>query len=184
VGDEPTRKSIEERVTDALVANSTALTNLNASVTNHDREYVEGRRAARENANSMAAKIDNLDRSIAEMKLATEKAESARQAELKRIFDLLGEERRDRRAAVSEGREGERDAQKSERELLRELIKEELGERKAERAEHRDLFKLMVAEVWKVGGRYIVAALALLFLVAVMKLTGTNLADIIGLAGK
>jgi len=180
VADGDQDKPVEERLLNALVTNTEALTNMNAVVSNHDREYVEGRTAAREHANSIGSKIENLDRSVGEMRLAAENAEKARQGELKRIFDLLGEERIDRREAVHEGREGE----KSERELLREVVREELGERREVRKDNRHLAKTVGGEVWKAGGKYIVAAAVLLILAGVMKLTGLNLADIVGLARK
>jgi hypothetical protein len=173
-------KPVEERLLTTLMSNTEALTNLNATVSNHDREYVEGKKAAREHANNVAAKIDNLDRSISEMRLATEKAESARQAELKRIYDILGEERKDRRQAVTEGREGTKD----EREFIRQLIKEELGERRSDRADNRHLVKTVSAEIWKAGGKYIVAGVVLLILALVMKATGLSLVEIVGFTGK
>ena len=40
------------------------------------------------------------------------------------------------------------------------------------------------SHVWKVGGKYIVSAVCLLIVAAVMKLTGISLADIIGMTGK
>jgi len=177
-------KTTEARLLDTLVANTEALTNLTATISNHDREYIEGKATARQHANNMAAKIENLDRSVAEMRLAAETAETARKAELKRIYDLLCEERQDRRAAVSDGREGERQVQKSERELLREMIREEVGERRETQQERRGLMVAAAKEVWQVGGKFIVAAVALLVVAAVMKLTGMNVADLLGLAGK
>lgn len=173
-------KSVETRLIDTLVSNTEAMSALQAAMTQHNAEYVEGRRAAREHANNVTAKLDNYDRSIAEMRLAMEKGELARQAELKRIYDILGEERKDRRRAVSEGQEGG----KSEREMLRDLIREEMGDRRMQREENRGMFQTAVSEVWKAGGRYIVAGLVLLFLALVGKVTGMSLADLIGLTGK
>ena len=175
---------VEARLLDTLVSNMEAMTALNAVVTAHDRESIDGRKLAREHANSMAAKVENLDRSISEMRLASEKSESARQAELKRIYDLLGEERQDRRVAVSDGREGEREVQKDQASMLREMIREELGERREARKDNRQIVKTAANEVWKVGGKYIVAGVVLVILVIIMKMTGVSLADIIGLAGK
>ena len=177
-------KTTEGTLLETLVANTTALTSLTATVSSLDKEFVESRKSRREQANSLSAKMENLDRSIGEVRLATENAERARQAELKRIFDLLEEERKDRRDAVTEGRDGERAVQKSERELLREMIREELGERRETRKDNRQLIKTVGAEIWKAGGKYIVAAVVLLILGGVMKATGTSLADIIGLVVK
>jgi len=177
-------KAIEERLLDTLVKYTEATAHLTAIVTNHDREYVEGRKAAREHANGISAKIENLDRSLGELRLATVNAEESRQAELKRIFDLLSEERRDRREAVTEGRDGEREVQKSERDMFREMIQEEMGERKETREDNRTVMKQVASEVWKAGGKYIVVAFVILILAGVMKITGLNLADLLGLAGK
>jgi len=177
-------KTLDERLLDTLAANTEALTNLSAIISNHDREYAEGAVAARQYSNGLSAKLENLDRSIGEMRLATQNGESARQAELKRIYDLLGEERQDRRKAVTDGREGERTVQKSERELLRDMLREELGERRATRENNRDLVKTVGTEIWKAGGKYIVGALVVLILAGVMQATGMTLADILGLAGK
>lgn len=184
MADDKSGKTVEERLLDTLVANSEALTHLNASVANHTREYAEGRVAAREHANGLNAKVENMDRSIGEIRLAATNAEASRQNELKRIYDLLTEERNDRRTAVVEGREGERAAQKSEKDLLREMIQEELGERRAVRTDNRAMMKTVGKEIWKAGGKYIIAGIVILILAAVMKLTGTNLADLIGLARK
>lgn len=166
-----------DRMLDALVANTEAMTHLNSSVSSHHAEYAEGRKISREFANNIGAKVDNLDRSVSELRLAGENGEKARQGELKRIFDLLVEERQDRREAITEGKEGERDARVSERDFVRNLIKEEMGERK----ENKNMLVAAGQEVWKVGGKYVVAAVCLLIVAAVMKLTGISLADIIGL---
>jgi len=170
-----------DRVLDALVANTEAMTHLNATVQNHQQDFSEGRKASREFANNVGAKLDNLDRSIGEMKLASENAEKARQLELKRIYDLLGEERKDRREAVVEGREGERDALTNERDHVRQMVREELGDVRDQRDKKQGLVVSAGKEIWKVGGKYIVAAVSLLIVAAVMKMTGLSLADIIGL---
>lgn len=173
-------RSVEERLLDTLMANTEALANLHASVSNHSREYGEGSKAAREHANSVLAKLDNLDRSIGELKVATEKAESARQAELKHIYDILGEERKDRRAAILEGREGS----KEEQEFIRVMIREELESRRSDRADTRNMIKAISSEIWEVGGKYIVAGVVILLLVWIMRATGVNVVDIMGIAGK
>jgi len=173
-------KTIEGRLLDTLVSNTEALASLNATVSHHDAKFTEGQKSLREQSHGLSAKMENLDRSVSEMKLATERAEEARQKELKRIFDLLSEERKDRREAVTESRDGD----KSERDLLREMIQEEMGERRDVRKDNRHLLKTASAEVWKAGGKYIVAAVVVLILAGVMKATGMSLADLIGLAGK
>ena len=175
---------VEGKLLDTLVANTAALTTLTATVSNLDKEFVDGRKARREQANNLGAKLENLDRSIGEVKLASENAEKARQVEGNRIFDLLKQERKDRREAVTEGRDGERAVQKSESDLLRDMIREELGERRGDRKDNRHLLKTASTEVWKAGGKYIVAAIVIVILAGVMKALGMNLADIIGLAGK
>jgi len=179
MGEEETRSLLS-----SLIANTEALTNLNASATEHGRDYVEGQRVAREISNGILAKLDNLDRSISEIRLSTENSEKARQEELKHIYDLLNEERKDRREAVVEGREDVRDASKSEKDLLRELIREELGDRRETRRDNRTLVKKAGQEIWKAGGKYIVAAAVLLILAVVLKTTGLSLVDLLGLAGK
>lgn len=179
MGEEETRSLLH-----SLMANTEALTNLNASVTEHGRDYTEGQKVAREHANGVLAKLDNLDRSISEIRLATENSESSRQEELGRIYAILKEERQDRRDAVTEGREDVRGASNSEKDLLREMIREELGERRETRKEHRALIKTAGHEIWKAGGKYIVAAAVLLILAVVLKTTGLSLVDLLGLAGK
>ena len=174
----------KDRVLDALVANTEAMTHLTGTVNSLKNDYNEGRKSARQHANTQSAKVDNLDRSIAELRLAQEKSESARSSELKRIYDLLGEERKDRRDAVSEGRDGERDARQNEREMLRELIREEIGDRREQRDTNKNLMVAASKAIWDKGGQWVVAAVALLVISAVMKLTGLSLADVLGLAGK
>ena len=165
---------------DALVANTEAMTHLNASVSTLKDDYSEGRKASREFSNGLAAKTDNLDRTISEMKLATENGEKARQGELKRIFDLLVEERKDRREAVTDGKDGERDARVSERDFVRSLIHEEMGSRK----EHKSMVLAAGREIWKVGGKYVVAAVCLIIVAVMLKTTGISLADLIGMTRK
>ena len=175
---------VNERVLDALVSSTEATTHLNATVSSLQQDYTEARKQARERTSTFAAKLDNLDRSVSEMKLIAEKGESARQAELKRIYDLLGEERKDRREAVTEGREGERDARTSERDWVREIIREEVGDRRTVRDQNKNLMVSAGEAIWDKGGQWVVAALALLVLAAVMKLTGLSLAEILGFARK
>lgn len=167
-------------VVEMLLKTTEALTSLNASVASHSRDYNEGRQAAREHAHSMNAKFENLDRSVGELCLAVTKSEKSRTKEMARIYEMLGEERKDRREAVSDGRE----EGKGEKELLRDLIREELGDRRGERKDNRVLVKTVSKEIWEKGGKYIVLAITLLILAGVMKATGMNLADILGLAGK
>lgn len=178
------RGSHNDRVLDALVSNTEAMTHLNASVSSLTQDYAEGRKAAREASATVAAKLDNLDRSVAELKLSEEKAESARQAELKRIYDLLGEERRDRREAVSEGRDGERGAREQQSEVLRRLVQEEMHDRRGQRDQNKDILVSATKAMWDKGGQWIVLSVAFLIMGAVMKLTGVTLADILGIAGK
>lgn len=181
---EVSAERVNERVLDALVSSTEATTHLNATVSSLQQDYTEARKQARERNSTFAAKLDNLDRSVAEMKLITEKGEAARQAELKRIFALLGEERRDRREAIEDGREGERDARVSERDWVRQIIREETGDRRAQRDHHKNLMETAGRAVWDKGGQWIVAAIALLIISAVMKATGLSVADILGFAGK
>lgn len=160
-------------VLNALVKNTEALTNLNGVLMAIQTEFVDGKRQAREGHLALSAKLDNFDRSVAEMKLASEHSEIARQAELQRIYTLLGEERRDRKEITAS-------AGKDERELLREMIREEIGERRKKGS----LFVSAAQATWAAGGKYIVLAVALLIVASVMKMTGLTLADILGLAGK
>lgn len=174
----------KDPILDALVRNTEALTNMNAVMTAFMLDYAQGKQAAKEHGHSMAAKLDNLDRSVSELRLAGESAEihrrderlaneNHRRDEMKRISDILTDERKDRKDITAS-------AGKDERELLRDLIREEVGERKKERSLTVDAFKA----IWAAGGKSIVAALALLFVAAVMKLTGMSLADVLGLVGK
>lgn len=160
-------------VLNALVKNTEALTNLNAVLMALQTEFLEGKRQFREGHLSVSAKLDNLDRSVAEMRQATEHAETTRHAELQRIYVLLGEERQDRKEVAAT-------AGKDERDLLREMIREEMGDRRKKSG----LVISAGQAIWSAGGKYIVLALALLIVATVMKATGLTLADLLGLAGK
>ena len=157
----------------AWVKNNEALAHLNSSMAGLQAEYVDHKRQVREANLTLAAKLDNLDRTVSEMKMTAEHAEASRQAELQRIFALLGDERKDRKEITAS-------AGKDERELLREMIREEMEGRRRQGGLVVDAGKA----IWAAGGRYIVLAIAVLLVAAVMKATGLNLADILGLAGK
>jgi len=174
----------KDRVLDALVSNTEALTHLNMAVSGHHQDYAEGRQATRENLNGLAAKVDNLDRSVNEMRHASDNAEKMRQAELRRIYDLLAEERKDRREAVSEGREGERDALTNERDHVRQMVREEMVDAHTQRDRKQGLIQSASKEIWDVGGKYVIASLCIIIVFGVMKLTGISLAEIIGLVQK
>jgi Fe2+ transport system protein B len=163
----------DKELIDALVKNTEALAHMNAVQTAFQTDYAQGRQAAKEHVHNMASKVDNLDRSVSEIRLAVENSERHRQEELKRIYDLLTDERKDRKEVTAT-------AGKDERELLREIIREEMGDRK----ERRNIAVDASKAIWAAGGNYIVAAVAFLIVAAVMKLTGTNLADVLGLVGK
>lgn len=156
-----------------LVKNTETLAHLNATLVGLQTEYADGKRLSREAHLTMAAKLDNLDRTVSEMKMTAEHAEASRQAELQRIFALLGDERRDRKEVTAS-------AGKDERALLREMIREEMEGRRRQ----GNLVTEAGKAVWAAGGRYIVLALAILLVATVMKATGMSLADILGLAGK
>lgn len=163
----------QDPILEALVRNTEALTNINATMASFQQEFSQSRQAAREHGHNVLAKLDNNDRSVSELRLAIENGEKARKEELRRIFELLTEERRDRRDLVAT-------AGADEKALIREIIREELGERRKE----RHLIAEAAKAVWTVGGKYIVLAISILFVALVMKLSGLSLADILGLAGK
>lgn len=157
----------------ALVRNTEALAHLNATMAAFTQDFAQNRQSAKEASHSVLAKLENLDRTIEELRLVTERGETARQTELKHIYDILGEERKDRRDVTST--QG-----KDEQKLLRDMVREEMGGRRSE----RNLIFQGAKAVWTAGGRYIVLAIAVLFAAGVMKITGMNLADLLGLAGK
>ncbi|KKW12790.1 MAG: hypothetical protein UY48_C0009G0023 [Candidatus Gottesmanbacteria bacterium GW2011_GWB1_49_7] len=160
-------------VLSVLVKSTEVMATITATISSYQNESVVNRQTLREATTNIVAKLDNLDRSISELKLMSEGAEVTRRNELARIFELLGEERKDRK-------ETNADAGKEERALIQEIIRSELGERKQERS----LVVLGAQAVWNVGGRYIVLAVSLLFAAIVMKIAGISLADIIGVVGK
>jgi hypothetical protein len=157
----------DDKILDALLRNTEALTTINANMSAFQQEYAQGKSAAKEHDRSTLAKLDNLDRSVGELRQVVEQ----REGELTRIYNLLNEERADRKDVT-------KNQGKDERELIRELIRTELGERRDE----RNLAVRAVQAVWTTGGKYIMAALAILFVAWVMKLTGVTLSDILGLA--
>lgn len=187
MGDENQKPVPKDSILQALLSNTEILTTLNSTVQSVREDQSATREQARISRNGLNAKLENLDRSVGEMKLASEQAETSRQGELKRIFDMLGEERNDRRDAVSDSREDTT----NERDFIRKIIQEEMGERRLDRVaekvavkENKALAVRAAEAVWEKGGQYIVAAMALLVVAAVMKLTGISLADVIGLVGK
>lgn len=170
---EKTRPHGEEVTISALVKNTEAVTNLNVTLTAFQRDYVEGKRLAREASMSINAKLDNLDRTVGEMRLALEQSQAARIPEMDRLFALLGEERRDRKDIQST-------AGKDERQIIQDFIRDEMEHRKT----NQSMLVKGIQAIWHVGGKYIVIALAILVVAAVMKMTGLSLAEIIGLARK
>lgn len=165
--------SDQDQTLEALMRNTEALTTINATMASFQQEFSQSRQVAREHGHNVLAKLDNNDRAVSELRLAVESGEKARKEELRRIFELLTEERRDRREVVAT-------AGADEKALIREIIREELGERRRERS----MVASAAKEVWSVGGKYIVLAISILFVALVMKLSGLSLADILGLAGK
>lgn len=170
----------QDQVLSALVSSTRILTALQSTIQGMQTDFGESRKVSRELANSMLAKMDNIDRSMGEVRLLIERSETQRAAEIQRIYDLLEEERKDRRKAVQDGKEGERSAVSSEREMLRELIREEIEARK----DAKNLLISVGKAVWDAGGRWIVAAVAVLVTALITKATGMSLADILGIAGK
>lgn len=156
-----------------LMRNTEALVNLNSTLNGVQLELSENRRAAKDADTTLAAKMDNLDRTVGEVLLSITNIEKARAEEIQRIFLLLTDERKERK-------EVSRDAGKDEKELVREIIREELGFRR-----QRESWLVAGGKaIWETGGRYIVLAISLLVVALVMKVTGLSLADILGLAGK
>ena len=150
-----------------------SLARLEAAVGQLQQDYAQGKQSAREASHSVLAKLDNLDRTVSELRLTAETNESTRRAELKRIFDLLAEERTDRRdMLVSQG--------KDERALIQELVRAELHGRK----DNRNLAVSVGLAIWTAGGKYIVLAFTILFVAAMMKVAGLKLVDFISLSGK
>lgn len=183
-------------VLNALVSNTEVLTTLNATLTSMQKDFAEARQTSRETTNTLIARVENLDRSLMELRLAMETAEKTRQEESLRVFTLLTEERDERRQLTEEAREDEKEARKHERESnkaglaakekeaewIKAIIREEMGDRRAQKQEHQALLVSAAKEIWRVGGQYIVAALAFGIIYLILHLTGANLLDIIGLA--
>jgi len=145
------------------------LSSLTVTLADFQRDYTEGKRLARESQLALTAKLDNLDRSIGEMRLLAEQAETARKGEMQRIFDLLGHERQDRRELQASG--------KDDKDFVREIIREEMGTRKKNHA----VLVTAGKAVWTAGGQWIVLGVTVLIVAAVLKLAGLNLSDILGL---
>lgn len=150
-----------------------SLARLEAAVGQFQQDYAQGRQNAKEAGHSVLAKLDNLDRTVSELRLTVETGEAARGAELKRIFDLLAEERLDRRDLLS-------NQGKDEKALIQELVRAEVQGRKA----NSNLVVSASQAIWAAGGKYIVLAFAILFVAVVMKLTGLKLTDFLSLTGK
>lgn len=156
-----------------LVKNTEVMATITATMSSYQNEAAVNRQTIREATTNITAKLDNLDRSISELKLMSESSETSRRNELTRIFELLGKEREDRRE-IHAG------AGKEERALIQEIVRAELGDRRQERG----LLLLGAKAVWNVGGKYIVLAISLLCTAAIMKIVGISLADIIGVVAK
>jgi hypothetical protein len=187
---------VSDQVLNALVSNTEAMTHLNVTLNAMQKDFAEARQASREVSNTMIARVENMDRSIAEMRLAQEQAETNRSEEMGRIYKLLIEERNDRRKLVEDAREDEKDARLHERdankkgmevkeretEWIKAIIKEEMGDRKEQRDLKQSVLMEAGKEVWRVGGQWIVAAVAFGIVYLIMHLTGANLADVLGFA--
>ena len=129
----------------------------------------------------MLAKLDNLDRSTQETRLALENLtvthkthELTRQQEIQRIYQLLQDERVDHKEVVTAIGKDEGST------LLREMVREEIQTRRNE----KHMVEVAARAVWGVGGKYIVAAIAFLIVAAVMKMTGTSISEVLGLMGR
>lgn len=148
-------------------------THLEAAIGQFRQDYAQGKQSAKEDHHSTLAKLDNLDRTVSELCLTVETGERTRKAELQRIFDLLAEERTDRRNLLST--QG-----KDEKALIQELVRAELKGR----TDHSNLAVAAGQAIWAAGGKYLVLAFAILFVATIMKMTGLKLTDFISLTGK
>lgn len=167
---------LSNTILEALIASTSATTHTHATLNAFREEFNESRKLAREQANTHQAKLENLDRSINEMKLLLDKSEVSKREELERIYKLLTEERQDRRGLT----QAERDQSTVDKEMFRALIKEEIGERREVRAETRNWIKSVALEVWQVGGKYIVAAVCFVLAALLLKAVGFSWTDLFG----
>jgi small-conductance mechanosensitive channel len=174
------REDLENRVLDTLVANTQALASLNATLNTIQQTMAESQRSLREQHNTVLARIENMDRSLSESTLTQEKTDDLRKVEYGRVYDLLLEERKDRR----ETHEGEKKALVSDRDYVRSLIAEELSAKKLAKSNQSQWITSVAKEVWAAGGKWIVVAVFLLVVSALLKASGLTIADLIGLSGK
>lgn len=161
------------KATEASTLVRASLDEIQRDLTNHDKDF-------RGVFTTISAKLDNLDRSLGELRLGIEKAEATRSDEFKRIFELLSEERKDRRHAVEEQVESSKND--DVRTIFKQLLLEERGARKEENfreyrrnEENRDLVKLIVKAIWDKGGSAIVLALCILLVLYLQKCSGYDL---------
>jgi hypothetical protein len=128
--------------------------------------------------NTILAKLDNFDRSIQELRFLIEQQE-------KRLITLVEEERKDRRAAVADGKEAVEHSEQGAHALAKKLIEAELSSRKEAIVDQREKRNLLVGgfkAIWDKGGQWVVAAVCL-YLVLMFKTcsgTGFDLSKIFG----
>ena len=159
---------------DALVKNTEAITNMNSTLVSFQQESAQLRQATREHVLDVGSKLENVDRSLSEFRLALENDKRSRSDEQARILELLSSEREDRKNLTALASNAGQD----ERDLIKEILREEFGGRR----DNRNMLVAGSKAVWAVGGKQIVGALALLIVAGVMKITGISLADIMGVA--
>jgi hypothetical protein len=177
----------ESKLLEIIVANTTANIQLAGAIHKLADELAEANRLAVNRHNTSVAKMDNMERAMDTVlhtleAQATAKAseESQRHQEVERIHALLLQERTDRQKAITDGREGEREARASESTWVKQLVQQEMLEQKQLRERDRALLAAIGKAIWDKGGQWVVLALAVLFLWLVSRLTGMSLQDVVG----
>lgn len=158
------------KATEASTLVRASLSEIQRELTSHDKDF-------RTVSSNNSAKLDNLDRSLGELRLIIEKAETNRSEEFKRIFELLSEERKDRRRAVEEQVESSKND--DVRAVFKQLLLEERGSRKEEvrreylRSEdNRYLIKGVAKAAWDKGGSTIILALCIILAMYLQRCSG------------
>ena len=181
----------------ALIANTEAMSALQGAIQSLQGELLELKNSNNERANTISAKVENLDRTLGEFSLLYETDAKKRISEAEKIFSLLKEEREERRQMTTNTRENEQEARQQEREAREDsaltlkdqvaLIRQEVAEERAREVQAKEQQTNLIVQaskaIWDVGGKYIVAAISLVFVAVVMKMTGLSLVDIVGVVG-
>lgn len=174
----------QESLTSLTIKSTEASTFLRASIESMHRDLSEHRGESKTQSANVGAKLDNIDRSLGELKILLERMETMRHDELKRIFELLTEERGERRRAVESQVEASKDD--DVRAVFKQLLSEERGERREElqreiarKEDNRNLLKEVAKAVWQKGGQWVVFASCVLLVLFFQKCSGVDVLSIL-----